>query len=141
MATTATKWKKAAEHEITVPSGEVVKIKIPDLPALIKTGQIPNNLIDAAIGVISGGKKVDREFVVEQGEFVDKLVALTVVEPSITEEDAKHIPVEDKELISELATRQRDLDAVGHHIGGLHTNKDFRTFRGLTTGYEDLEGI
>lgn len=137
--TTVAAWKKAAVHEITLPSGMVVKIKIPDLPALIKTGQIPNNLIDAALTAVQGTTKVDRDFVIQQGEFVNKIVALTVVEPAVTEEEAAEVPVEDRELIAEIASRQRDLDALGHHISGLHTNKDFRTFRGLGPGDSNVE--
>lgn len=139
--TTLAAWKKAAVHDITLPSGMVVKFKVPDLPALIKSGQIPNNLIDASLAAVQGTTKVDRQFVIEQGEFVNKIVALSIVEPAITEDEAAEVPVEDRELIAELASRQRDLDALGHHISGLHTNKDFRTFRGLGPGDEDVEDL
>ena len=49
------------------------------------------------------------------------------------------MPVEDRELIAEIATRQR-LDAVGHH-GGLHGDRDFRRFRGLRPSDATLEGL
>lgn len=139
--TTVAGWKKNAVHTVTCPSGTVVAIKIPDLPGLIKAGQIPNNLLDAAIDTVSGTKKIDKEFVVEQGEFINKLVAITVVDPVITETDAEDIPAEDKEMLAEFATRQRDYDVLGHHFAGLHTNKDFRSFRGLDPLDEDVEGL
>ena len=135
-------WKKAKVHTVTLPSGVSVKMQIPDLPALIKSGEIPNSLVDAALGAVEGASKVDREFVEKQAEFTNKVVALSVVEPKLTEEDVASgvIPAEDKEMITEIATRQRDLDALGHHIAGLHTNKDFRSFRGLVDVNADVEG-
>jgi hypothetical protein len=140
---TLAQWKKAKIHTITLSSGAVVDIQIPDLPALIKAGTIPNSLVDAALGAVQGTATVDKKFVEEQADFVNKLVAFTVVAPAITEEDCANgvIPTEDKELIAEIATRQRDLDAVGHHVGGLHTNKDFRNFRGLLSSDEIVDGL
>jgi hypothetical protein len=64
-----------------------------------------------------------------------------VKEPVITEEDVHDLPFEDVELLVEIATRQRDLDAVGNHVGGLHTNKQWRQFRGLTHLDQDVEGL
>lgn len=134
-------WGKAKTHVITLPSGYEVEVEIPDLPKMIKTGQLPNHLIDAALGAVEGKAKVTREFVIEQSEFVNQIVSITVVDPVVTPEQVLDLPVEDRELIAEIATRQRDLDALGHHIGGLHTNEDFRNFRGLVSGGEDLAGL
>lgn len=129
---TLDQWKSAKRHYITLQSGTVVGVEFPDLPNLIRLGQIPNALINVAIGV-ANGKKVTAEDIVEQATFYNQLVAMTVKEPAISEEDVAGglIPTEDKELIVELAVRQRDFDAVGHHIGGLETNAEFRNFRGL----------
>lgn len=140
--TTLAAWKKAKVHTVTLPSGTTVRMQIPDLPSLIKSGEIPNSLVDAALGAVEGVEKVDREFVEKQAEFTNKVVALSVVEPKLTEEDVASgvIPAEDKDMIAEIATRQRDLDALGHHIAGLHTNKDFRNFRGLTDVSEGVAG-
>lgn len=130
--TTLDAWSKNKEHVMTLPSGSKVKIVCPDLPNLIRTGQIPNALINVAIGV-ANGKKVTAEDIQEQAQFYNELTAMAVVEPQITTDQvaAGMIPTEDKEMIVELAIRQRDFDAVGHHIGGLETNADFRNFRGL----------
>jgi hypothetical protein len=137
---TAAQWKKLKGHTITLPSSAVVEIEIPDLPNLVKTGQIPNELVDVAIGV-ANGKKVTREDIVQQADFYNKLCAITVKQPAVTEEDfaSGSVPFEDKELIVEIATRQRDLDAVGHHIGGLEKVSEWRSFRGLSYSYEDVE--
>lgn len=138
---TVAQWKKAKTHTVTLPSGVVVEIEIPDLPNLVKTGQIPNELVDVAISV-ANGRKVTREDVVQQADFYNKLCALTVKSPAVSEEEfaSGAIPFEDKEMLVEMATRQRDLDAVGHHLAGLESVKEWRNFRGLTYGYEDVEG-
>lgn len=138
--TSLSAWKKAKRHTITLPSASVVEIEVPDLPNLVKAGQIPNDLLDIAIGVAQG-KKVKREDIVDQADFYNKLCAMTVKVPEVTEADfaSGAIPFEDKEMLVEIATRQRDLDAVGHHLAGLEKSKSFRAVRGLLTGFEDLE--
>lgn len=138
-----TDWKKAKRHYPTLPSGVTVGIELPDLPELVKSGAIPNELVDTAIAVASG-RKPTRDDIVQQADFYNKLCSLTVVEPSdITEADfaSGDFPFEDKEMLVEFATRQRDLDAVGHHLGGLEKVKDFRNFRGIFGGDEGLEGL
>lgn len=126
-------WKQNKVHLITLPSGSKVKISLPDLPNLVRTGGIPNKLIDVALSVANGEARVTREAMEEQSEFYNALTAITVVEPKITEEQvaAGDIPIEDKDVIVEFATRQRDMDAVGHHIGGLETQESFRRFRSI----------
>jgi hypothetical protein len=135
-------WKKNRNHSITLPSSTVVEIVIPDLPGLVKTGAIPNELVDIAIGVAQG-KKVTREDIIQQADFYNKLCALTVTAPTVTEEDFSSgaLPFEDKEMIVEFATRQRDIDVVGHHIGGLEKVAEFRSFRGISAQYESLENL
>lgn len=135
-------WKKNKVHTITLPSGSVVKMQIPDLPTLIKTEVIPNELVDVAIAVAKDDKEVTRDDIIKQADFYNRLASIAVVEPKVTEEDfaSGSLPFEDKELIVEIATRQRDIDAIGHHIGGLEKVRDWRSFRGLSLGIEDLEG-
>lgn len=135
-------WKKAKTHTITLPSAAVVDIEIPDLPNLIKTGTLPNSLIDVAISAAQG-RKITKEDILEQADFYNQLVSLTVVDPKVTSEEvaAGGIPYEDKEMIVEFATRQRDFDAVGHQPGGLETVKEFRHFRNLGPSVEDLEAV
>lgn len=124
-------WKKNAVHPITLASGTEVEIKIPNLPELVSAGEFPNHLVDTAINVATGKTEVTSEEVKSQAEFYRELVSRTVVEPSLTPEDVKDIPFEDVELISAIATRQRDVDALGHHIAGLDKNADWRKFRGV----------
>lgn len=133
-------WKSSKRHYVTLPSGAIVGVEIPDLPALVKAGQIPNDLVETAIGVASG-RKVTRDDVVQQADFYNKLAALTVKDPAATEEmfASGDLPFEDKEMLVEIATRQRDLDAVGHHLAGLEKSRDFRTFRGIVGFDSTLE--
>jgi len=134
-------WKKAAVHEVCCPSAVRVKIKIPDLPALIEAGAIPQHLLDAAVGLASGADTTPTvDLIKKQREFTDKIVQITVVEPKLTDEDLKGIPYEDKEFIVSVATRQRDIDVEGEHIAGLTASAKFRKFRGLGEFDEDVEG-
>lgn len=138
---TKTGWKKAAVHTICLPSNVYVDIRIPDLPALIEAGEIPQNLLDTAIQVATGTEvKPSKELLIQQRQFTDRLVQLSVVDPKLTDEDLPDIPFEDKEMIVAIATRERDFDALGHQLAGLHKSEDFRKFRGLDrldTGVED----
>jgi hypothetical protein len=129
----ASAWKKAGVHEVTLPSGTEVTITIPNLPQMVKNGSIPNNLLDAAIGAIQK-ETITRELLAEQAEFFSLLVTTMVKEPSITADDVADLPYEDIELLVEIGTRQRDLDALGNHIAGLHRSAEWRRFRGLDYG-------
>lgn len=124
-------WKKGAIHEITLTSGVNVKIRIPNLPELVSAGEFPNNLVETAISVATGDTKVTAEEVKAQAEFYRELISRTVVEPAVSTEDVKDLPFEDIELLASIATRQRDVDALGHHIAGLDKNEDWRRFRGI----------
>ena len=142
--TTKTSWKKAAVHEgVTLPSGTVVSIKLPNLSLMLKTGQIPNTLVAAAVAMHqsggSAGPEVTQEMIEQQWDYASFLVAHTVVEPAITQDEVSEIPAEDIEMLVEFATRQRDIDAVFKHISGLDQLESFRRFRDLTSGLEGLE--
>ncbi len=137
-------WKKAREHDIRLPSGVRVLVVIPDLAALIESGHIPQNLLDAALAATGARGKGDaptREFILQERDFTNRVVQATVVKPKLTDADLDDVPVEDKALIVEVATRQRDVDAEGNHIGGLHKSEDFRRFRGLDDLDASLEGV
>lgn len=141
-AVTTNAWKKAALHYPLCPSGVRVGIKVPDLPALIEAGEIPQHLLDAAIGAAQGQQRqVSKDDIVREREFTDKLVQITVVEPSLSDADLREVPFEDKEFIVQIATRQRDLDAEGEHIGGLTNSEKFRRFRGLNEFSSTVEGL
>jgi hypothetical protein len=141
--TTKTSWKKAAVHEgITLPSGTVVSIKLPNLPLMLKTGNIPNTLVDAAVEMQNAAQKgaeITREMIEQQWDYYSFLVSKTVVDPALTAEEVAEIPAEDVEMLVEFATRQRDIDAVYRHIAGLDKLDSFRRFRSLSSGITGLE--
>jgi hypothetical protein len=139
--TTLAAWKKAAVHDITLASGVEVKVKIPNLPELVAAGEFPNHLVETAISVATGETKVTPEEIKAQAEFYRELVSRSIVEPKVAAEDVGGLPFEDIELIASIATRQRDVDALGHHIAGLDKNKDWRKFRGIDYLDEDLEDV
>src|SRR5688572_609159 len=115
-------WKKAASHpDVLLPSGVRVAVKVPDLAALIETGEIPNNFMDVITEMAARMKEKKAPTVDEMKkdrEFERILVAKTVVEPTVAPEDVDDLPVEDREMLVAIAMRQRDLDAEGEHIAG-----------------------
>lgn len=129
-------WKKRKAHPVTLPSGAEVTIQIPNLPLLAKAGQVPNKLLEIVMGAQDGNIKITPDLLAEQADFATFLVTRTVVDPAITEDDVPELPYEDVEMIMDFALRNRDLDALGHHIAGLERVDDFRRFRGLNFGDE-----
>jgi hypothetical protein len=141
--TTVDAWEDVGVHTVLCPSGARVKIRVPDLPAIIESGELPQDLLDAALGV-AGGKSDEKptaELIAKERAFTDFLVAKTVVAPTLTPETAKRVPYEDKEMIVAIATRRRDLDAEGEHIAGLTKSEKFRRFRRLGEFDPALEGL
>lgn len=126
-------WVKNKTHLVTLPSGTVVEITLPNMPALMRSGKIPNELMNAAVGA-DEDTQITPELLKEQAEFYNFLVAATVSAPAITEADVEDLPYEDVEMLVAFALRQRDVDAVYHHIGGLEKVKSFRDFRKLANG-------
>jgi hypothetical protein len=138
-------WGKIGEHEVLCPSGAKVTIRIPDLAAVIESGELPQHLLDAALGVaakITKGKQQEptKELIAKEREFTDFLVALTVIKPDLTPDQARRVPYEDKEMIVAIATRQRDMDAGYNHIAGLDRSEKFRRFRRIGEFDPALEG-
>lgn len=141
-AVTLDQWVDAASHYPTLPSGVRVGIRIPDLARLVETGQIPNHLVDVALGVASGEEtKPSVDLIKQQREFTDLLVQATVVEPALDDDAVAKVPFEDKDMIVAFATRQRDLDAEGEHLAGLTKSEKFRRFRRLGEFHSDVEGL
>jgi hypothetical protein len=133
-------WKKKSTHTVTLPSSAVVTITIPSLAKLIKTGQIPNTLVDAAIGV-QERRKVTRDDIEREWEFTTWLIPIMVVDPEVSAEDVADLPWPDIEMLVGFASRNNDMDAVGHQLGGLETQAKFRDFRGIITTDPDLLGV
>jgi hypothetical protein len=131
-SSTLNRWKqKGKPQSITLPSGEKVKIAVPDVPELLRRGEVPNELIasvDAARDEVEAGG-FSMEKVKEATDYMRWLVAVTVVEPALTPDDVPELPVLDRDMILEFALRQRDTDALGHQLYGMEKLADWRRFR------------
>lgn len=141
-----TDWKKAGQHDVTLASGFEVAMRIPNLPELVQSGEFPNHLVETAIKLANADpadpeNKITADDIKEQAEFYRALVSKSLVDPEVTPEEVKDLPFEDVELIVSIATRQRDLDAVGNHISGLEKSEQWRRFRKVQDIYEDLEDV
>ena len=148
-AVTLASWKRSAQHYPLCPSGVRVGIRIPDLSEMIETGQVPNHLIDAALGNafkdLKEGETPSQEDIKKSlavdREFTDLMLLKTVVEPKLTEADLRDIPTEDRDFLVAIATRARDVDAEGEHLGGLSSSEKFRKFRGIGDFDSSLEDL
>lgn len=134
-------WKKNRDHNITLPSGTVVTVRVPNLTAMAKAGTLPNELLElvAADQKDAPTLSVDEQ-IKQQYQFNKSLVTLAVVAPEITEADYDDIPAEDTQMIIQIALRQTDLDAIGHQLGGLEKVPEFRDFRDLDRSFADILG-
>lgn len=142
----ASAWKDKGTHTVTLPSGAVVSIKVPNLIAMVKGNRIPNELLSVVVGKDANapatpeGQASAIAELNETAAFDEFIVPLTVVSPTITAEDVPDLPTADVIMLRQIATRQTDMDAVGHQLGGLETIESFRQFRGLDDSLQDLLG-
>lgn len=136
--------KKAAIHEgVTLPSGVKVAIRLPNIGQMIHAGTIPNELVAAALKQQPQPGQDEAPPLTEEDlkadwEFVEWVVPQTLYDPKITQEDVVDIDPLDLTMIANFASRRIDIDAVGHQLGGLETQKSFRRHRGIFTFDEDL---
>lgn len=139
-------WRSRSLHTVGLPSGQIVKIRVPGIATLIENGEIPEDLIDIALEELTedGGAtaaiakevqdpQVGRERVLarlaELGSLQRSLVRASVVE--IQEADGSFVPVElseadvgpdglpedDLAMVAEIVQRVRGYDARGVRIG------------------------
>lgn len=127
-------WKDSKQHDVVLPSGMEVTIQIPNLLEMLRGGDIPNPLVKFATKTVKKmqeDKAPTLEELRESSDFMRFLIVTTVKDPVLVAEDVPELPAEDTDMVLEFATRQRDLDALNRHIGGLHKIEDFYNFRGL----------
>jgi hypothetical protein len=130
---------------VTLPSSAVVKIRIPNLAQMAQSGELDNELLQYAVPSLpaeadeepTGAQK--KENLTKLAKFHQWLVSHTLVEPELSPEEVKDtVPTPDLEVLVELASRRRDMDVKGHHIGGLEVSADWRKFRGIESRDEDF---
>jgi hypothetical protein len=147
-AAVATKsaWKKAGVHTVKLPSGVSVKIRIPNLAKMAQSGELDNDLLQYAVPDLPKEDEPEeptpeqkKENLTKLAKFHQWLVSQTLVEPALSPEEVKEtVPTPDLEVLVELASRRRDMDVEGHHIGGLEASADFRKFRGIEPSGSDF---
>jgi hypothetical protein len=148
---TLEQWAQAALHTVTCPSGAQVKVRIPDLATLLAGDAVPEHLRVVAFQKISDELS---EALIEKGEGENAqprisqevmnaavelhrwVVIQSVVEPKLTVETLELVPAEDIEFLAEIATRERDTDALGVHLGVAPLSR-FDTFRHFHKCAED----
>lgn len=136
--------KKRRFHEgVTLPSGAVVTITLPNLGQMIHAGSLPNDLIQAALKQQSqsADTQLTEEDLKKDWEFIKWVVPLTLHEPKIEPDDVADLDPMDITMIANLAARRTDMDAVGHQLGGLETQASFRKHRGIIDIDEALAGV
>lgn len=157
-ATTKSAWFKANDagpHWATLPSGAVVKFRIPDAGQLLKSGAIPATLREAAILFSShpeGSDELMRELVITAAlrgpgqdtiaavvsagnDLRNILVAAMVMEPDVTPEDVAEgrMPELDARMLLEFAERMRNVDAAGQLLP-ITTMDEWARFRRQSAG-------
>ena len=100
-----TQWKKKRIRTVTLPSDVEVDLAMPNLPAMIKAGKLPNNLVKMAMGEGSVEQEDDVALAGQLSDFQETLVALTVVDPPLEVDDVKELPYEDIAFIFDFALR------------------------------------
>ena len=143
--TSKSAWKKAGVHTVRLPSGVYVKIRIPNLAQMAQAGELDNDLLQYAVPKLPADPDKEpspeqkKENLTKLANFHQWLVSKTLVDPALSPEEVKEtVPTPDLEVLVELASRRRDMDVEGHHIGGLEVSADFRKFRGIESGDEDI---
>lgn len=124
--TSAADFRKTSEERkagqlVTLESGHTLRIGRPSVNNLVKTGQLPAELANAAIKIQSGGSLNDhdmRKYV----EYNERIVKLSVISPKIVDEpnyDADEIALED------LSDSERN-EILLYVNGGLEALAKFR---------------
>lgn len=128
-ATSARDLKDRALHkDVVLPSGAIVDIRLPNLPLMVKSGSIPNKLVDAALEQRQA-ESITKEMIEESWDYTEFIIPKILVSPEISEDDVRDLDTADIELLLALSARHTDMDAIGRQLGGLETQASFREFR------------
>lgn len=129
-------WKKRGVHEgVTLPSGAVVTLRLPNIPNMVKTGTLPNPLLEAAMQQ-QGAEKITKEVVESTADYVKFIIPQMLIDPQVSEDDVPELPYEDIELLIAFANRSTDIDAAYRQLGGLDKLDRFREARGIWAAAE-----
>ena len=143
-ADSKTAWKRRAGHNITLPTGVKVRVRFPDVAALIRSDALPQELIHTAfmdkfapdlLRQIVGDPEKERELLANFNDLTDRLAVEMLVEPKLTLEELRELPQEDLEMLKEIAMRERNTDARGVQLGVVPLDV-FATFREAHEGLD-----
>lgn len=130
-------WKQLGVHEIALPSGAVVKARIPDAGALLRADAMPERLRaivllelthkDGAAGalaeqIIAGIDDTEKLADIEKSQqaldqMQRRLLLEMVVDPALAEDDLDDVPVDDRLMLVGIAQRELAYDALGRRVG------------------------
>lgn len=129
-ATSKANWKKLSVHKVTLATGAVVRMRIPNLALLMKNDAVPEQLRGVALKELSGLTKPEvndageiklpeltEADVNSLYELYEWIVCEALIDPVLTPEELGDYPQEDLELITQIATRERTTDAAGVRLG------------------------
>lgn len=82
---------------ISLPSGIVLRLKRPNISKLLRDKQIPSNLVNAAIRLVSGKEVSTAEELSENIQVMENVLKQSILEPvEMTDEDIINLSDEDK---------------------------------------------
>lgn len=138
---TTSAWGARVWHDVTLPSGMVVQLRIPGLTELVKANGVPDHLralalasaanpngvrgeIAKAIGDTEAEtverEKATRQAIDDLADMTKHLILACVREPVVTAEELDTpglIPEPDKELLGAIMLRETSYDAKGVKLG------------------------
>jgi len=105
-ATPATGWKRAEPEAVKLPSGNTAMLRRPNMYVLIKTGQVP----DEMMRMLEGDDTLSFE---EKQRAIEWQVSVAFVEPEVVmgEAEGEKLSIDDIE--------DRDKSAVLEYVGGI----------------------
>jgi hypothetical protein len=143
-------WAKRATHVVACPSGEFVKVRIPNIADMVVGDAIPDRLMQAALRELvdpgsiplvepaegeaetNGGAprrpEYDLDLIKKMAEFMQVVLLRTIVEPEV--KDASELslfPQEDLDFLIQIARRERYTDWQGRVLGVARIDQ-FRDF-------------
>lgn len=162
--TTKDAWAKANDtgpHLAALPTGKVVKFRIPDSSTLLRSGRIPKKLRETCLAVAAHPEGYDGYLedlsrismhrmgsdagsiaeVLEEGlQLAHHLIAEMLVEPEVTAEEVEAGIFHrfDIEMLLEFAERRRSVDATGNRLP-IITLDEWARFRNVPRGVEGPE--
>lgn len=148
-------------HLAVLPTGKVVKFRIPDTSALLRAGRIPTELRETCLAIAAhpegyegyledlsrismhrrGGEGGLIATVLEEGLKVTyHLVAEMLVEPEVSAEEVEAGTFHrfDVDMLLEFADRRRSVDAAGNRLP-IITVDEWARFRNVPRGAESAE--